>query len=149
MVKGAATKFSLGDVFVGTQTHLTQNLVYPRQGCNLWRNSVRLPPFCSQPVATLAGYQQRPECWRTEVLDFCTGSHKPSSFTRRKSRTSNNPIPVLRIPSKFGWMRCSLNESNLTRLRHKLHPCSSDFGYFILNIFEMRNCNSCEEMQSY
>ena len=97
------------------------------QGCNLWRNWVRLPPFCSQPVAALAGCQQRPERWRTEVLDFCTGSHKSSSFTRRKSRTSNNPVPVLRIPSKYGWMSCSLNESNLTRLRHKLQPCSGDY----------------------
>ena len=52
------------------------------------------------------------------MLNFCTGSHKSSSFTRRKSRTSNNPVPVLRIPSKYGWMSCSLNESNLTRLRH-------------------------------
>ena len=85
--------------------------------------SGRLPPFCSQPVAALAECQQRPERWRTEVLDFCAGSHKSSSFTRRKSRTSNNPVPVLRIPSKYGWMSCSPNESNLTRLRHKLQPC--------------------------
>ena len=94
----------------------------PNQGCNMWRNRVKLPPFCSQPVAALAECQQRPERWRTEVLDFCTGSHKSSSFTRRKSRTSNNPVPVLRIPSKCGWMSCSLNESNLNQLRHKLQP---------------------------
>ena len=49
------------------------------------------------------------------MLDLCTGSHKSSSFTRRKSRTSNNPVPVLRSPSKYGWMSCIL-----TRLRHKL-----------------------------
>ena len=88
------------------------------QGCNLFK----LPSFCSQPVTALAGWQQRPERWRTEVLDFCTGSHKSSSFTHRKSRTSNNPVPVLRIHSKYGWMSCSLNESNLTRLRRKLQP---------------------------
>ena len=93
------------------------------QGCNLWRNWFKLPPFCSQPVAALAGCQQRPERWRTEVLDLCTGSHKSSSFTRRKSCTSNNPVPVLRSPSKYGWMSCSLNESNLTQLCHKLQPC--------------------------
>ena len=91
------------------------------QGCNLWRNWVKLPPFCSQPVAALAGCQQRPERWRTEVLDFCNGSHKSSSFTPWKSRTSNNPVPVLRILSKYGWMSCSLNEMN--QLRHKLQPC--------------------------
>ena len=68
--------------------------------------------------------QQRPERWRTEVLDFCTGSHKSSSFTRKKFRTSNNPVPVLRIPSEYGWMSCSLNESNLNKLRHKLQACS-------------------------
>ena len=92
-------------------------------GCNLWRNWFKLPPFCSQPVAALEGCQQRSERWRTEVLDFSTGSHKSSSFTRRKSCTSNNPVPVLRIPSKYGWMSCSLNESNLTQLRHKLQLC--------------------------
>ena len=82
------------------------------------------PTFnCSQPVAALAGCQQRPDRWRTEVLDFCTGSHKSRSFTRRKSRTSNNPVPVLCISSKYGLMSCSLNESNLTPLRHKLQPC--------------------------
>ena len=43
------------------------------------------------------------------------------SFTRRKSRTSNNPVPVLRIPSKYGWTS-SLNKSNLTRFRHMLQP---------------------------
>ena len=90
------------------------------QGCNLLRSWFRFPPFCSQPVAALAGCQHRPERWRTEVLDLCTGSHNSSSFTRRKSRTSNNPVPVLRIPSKYGCMSCSLNESSLTRLRHKL-----------------------------
>ena len=94
-----------------------------KQGCSLWRNCFKLPPFCSQPVAALEGCQQRPERWRTEVLDFCTGSHKSSSFSRRKARTSNNPVPVLRIPSKYGWMSCSLNESNLNQLRHKLQPC--------------------------
>ena len=67
--------------------------------------------------------EKTPERWLTEVLDFCTGSHKLSSFTRRKSHTFNNRVPVLRIPSKYGWMSCSLNESNLTQLRHKLQPC--------------------------
>ena len=94
-----------------------------KQGCDLWRNCFKLPPFCTQPVAALEGCQQRPERWRTEVLDFCTGSHKSSSFSPRKSRTSNNPVPVLHIPSKYGWMSCSLNESNLNHLRHKLQPC--------------------------
>ena len=96
----------------------------PAWGCNLSGNWFNLPSFCSQPVAALARCQQRPQRWRTEVLDFCTGSHKSSSFTRRKSRTSNNPVPVLCIPSKYGWMSCSLNESNLNQLRHKLQPCS-------------------------
>ena len=64
------------------------------------------------------------------MIDFCTGSHKSSSFTLRKSRTSNNPVPVLHIPSKYGWMTCSLNESNLTRLRHKLQPCSQPAGSY-------------------
>ena len=62
-------------------------------------------------------------------IDFCSGSHKLSSFTRRKSRTSNNPVPVLHIPSKYGWMSCSLNESNLTRLRLKLQPYSLGIAY--------------------
>ena len=108
----------------GWQSLLDSGTVKSRiQGCNLWRNWFKLPPFCLQPVAALGGCQQRPDRWRTEVLDFCTGSHKSSSFTRRKSRTSNNPVPVLRISSKYDWMSCSPNESNLTRLRHKLQPC--------------------------
>ena len=112
-----------------------QTLYTTKQGCNLWLNWVKLPPFCSQPVEALAGCQQRPERWRTEVLDFCTGSHKSSSFTRRKSRTSNNPVPVLRIPSKYGWMSCSLNESKLNQLRHKLQPCYQVPTTFISRIF--------------
>ena len=96
------------------------------------RSAAQSAPFWTQSalstfdltVTALAGCQQRPERWRTEVLDFCTGSHKSWSFTRRKSRTSNNPVPVLRIPSKYGWMSCSLNERNLARLRHKLQPWS-------------------------
>ena len=70
-----------------------------------------------------------------EVLDFCTESHKSSSFTRRKSRTSNNPVPVLRIPSKYGWMSCSLNESNLNQLRHKLHAWKQGRPNFLHYIF--------------
>ena len=66
------------------------------------------------------GSKFRPERWRTEVLDFCTGSHKSSSLTHRKSRTPNNRVPVLRNPSKYGWMSCSLNEINLNQLRHLL-----------------------------
>ena len=91
---------------------------FPRIG-----NRVLLAIHDPELSLRVAGCQQRPERWRTEVLDFCTRSHKSSSFTRRKSRTSNNPVPVLRSPSKYGWMSCSLNESNLTRLRHKLQPC--------------------------
>ena len=106
-----------------------------KQACTLWRNWFKLPPFCSQSVATLAGWQQRPERWRTEVLDFCTGSHKSPSFTRRKSRTSNNPVPVLRTPSKYGWMSCSLNDSNLNQLRHKLQPWREVRGRKLLKIY--------------
>ena len=100
---------------------LSRNVVFTRlQACNGLLNLFKLPLFCSQPVAALAVCQQRPERWRMEVLDFCTESHKSSSVTRRKSRTSNNPVPVLRMPSKYSWMSCSLNESNLNQLRHKL-----------------------------
>ena len=34
--------------------------------------------------------------------------------------TNFSLLPI--IPSKYGWMRCSLNESSLTRLRHKIQP---------------------------
>ena len=89
---------------------------------------------------------------RMEVLDLCTGSHKSSSFTRRKSSTSNNPVLVLRIPSKYGWMSCSLNESNLNQLRHKLQPCTRSIlvSFNILWLDWARdmgwvpNCSSCQ-----
>ena len=83
----------------------SRNVVFTRfQACNRLCNRFKLPPFCSQPVAARAGCQQRPECWRTEGLDFCTGSHKSSSFTRRTSRTSNNPVPVCAfLPNMVGW----------------------------------------------
>ena len=43
---------------------------------------------------------------------------------QQKSCTSNNPVPgYKRIPSKYGWISCSLNESKLNQLRHKLQPC--------------------------
>ena len=123
-----------------------------RQGCNLWHNWFKLPPFCLQPVAALAGCQQRPERWLTEVLDFCTRSHKSSSFTRRKSCTSNNPVLVLCIPSKYGWMSRSLNESNLNQLHQKLQPCTRSI-FVSFNIFWSEwaramgwvpNCLSCQ-----